>query len=169
MTSNKTSMLLQFFLGWGHSGTSRFPPSPPKKSFVSLRWKSIWPCEIGCSLPFWIYYPPVSFSIWGLSFGWLFVGPLHSSCSRYRRLSMELGLVKCRDTSFVCFVYPAAVVDVDVVVVVVVFYLSCPYFSSNIGPWWWSSGQHFCLLLQWSKLESCWLLKFSLQKDKKEA
>ena len=30
------------------------------------------------------------------------------------------------------------------------------------GPWWWSSGQHTCLLLRRSKFESCWLLQFFL-------
>ena len=27
------------------------------------------------------------------------------------------------------------------------------------GPWWWSGGQHPCLLLRWSDFESSWLLK----------
>ena len=35
-----------------------------------------------------------------------------------------------------------------------------------LGPWWWSSGQRSCLLLQRSEFESCWLLnKFSVRKD----
>ena len=34
------------------------------------------------------------------------------------------------------------------------------------GPWWWSSGQHSCLLLQRSELESCLLIKFYVRKVK---
>ena len=33
------------------------------------------------------------------------------------------------------------------------------------GPWWWSSGQRSCLLLQWCEFKSRWLLKFSVQRE----
>ena len=34
------------------------------------------------------------------------------------------------------------------------------------GPWWWSSGQRFCLLLRRSEFKSWWRLhKFSVRKD----
>ena len=34
------------------------------------------------------------------------------------------------------------------------------------GLWWWPSGQRHHLLPRRSKFESCWLLKYSVQKDK---
>ena len=30
----------------------------------------------------------------------------------------------------------------------------------DIGPWWWSSGQHACLLLRRFEFESKWSIKF---------
>ena len=36
------------------------------------------------------------------------------------------------------------------------------------GPWWWSSGQHSCFLLQRSEFESYCLLKFSAREDENE-
>ena len=54
----------------------------------------------------------------------------------------------------------------------------CPWGGRNspttqnvFGPWWWSSGQHACLLLRRSKFESRWCsqffpVKFLLQKTK---
>ena len=39
--------------------------------------------------------------------------------------------------------------------------------NKTIGPLCWSSGQHSCLLLRRSELESCWLFKFFEQKTKK--
>ena len=50
------------------------------------------------------------------------------------------------------------------------FHISCSESINSmvLGPWWWSSGQSSCLLLWRSELESCWLLKFSVRKDKDE-
>ena len=41
------------------------------------------------------------------------------------------------------------------------------YFWTNVGqgPLWFSSGHHPCPLLQLSDFESCWILKFSVQKE----
>ena len=36
-----------------------------------------------------------------------------------------------------------------------------------VGPWWWSNGQHPCLLLRLSEFESCWLLNNFLFKKTK--